>query len=98
MMLAVRNIEFGYAGGEQTLLGVSLEARGGEVLGLLGPNGSGKSTLIKLMCGAPGPQAAKCCWMARPCIPCALGHWRAPFRWCRSPRRRRRGSRRWMWF
>ena len=31
-MLTVRNIEFGYAGGEQTLLGVSLEARGAGVM------------------------------------------------------------------
>ena len=58
-MLTVRNIEFGYAGGEQTLLGVSLEARGGEVLGLLGPNGSGKSTLIRLMCGALRPRSGE---------------------------------------
>ena len=36
MMLAVRNIEFGYAGSERTLSGISLEAHGGEVLGLLG--------------------------------------------------------------
>ena len=28
MMLAVRNIEFGYAGSEKTLSGISLEARG----------------------------------------------------------------------
>ena len=32
MMLAVRNIEFGYAGSERTLSGISLEAHGGEVL------------------------------------------------------------------
>ena len=42
-MLTVRNIEFGYAGGEQTLLGVSLEARGGEVLGLLGRTARAKA-------------------------------------------------------
>ena len=59
MMLAVRNIEFGYAGSEKTLSGISLEARGGEVLGLLGPNGSGKSTLLKLMCGMLRPQAGE---------------------------------------
>ncbi len=57
MMLTVQNIEFGYPGRDRTLTGVSLEARGGEVLGLLGPNGSGKSTLIRLMCGALRPQA-----------------------------------------
>ena len=98
-MLTVRNIEFGYAGGEQTLLGVSLEARGGEVLGLLGPNGSGKSTLIRLMCGALRPRSGRSAAKRRArVLPCALGRWRARFRWCRSPRRRRRGSRRWTWF
>ena len=56
MMLTVRDIEFGYPGRDRTLTGVSLEARGGEVLGLLGPNGSGKSTLIRLMCGALRPR------------------------------------------
>jgi ribose transport system ATP-binding protein len=38
-------------GGEQALICVDIEARGGEVHGLLGHNGSGKSTLIKILSG-----------------------------------------------
>lgn len=30
---------------------VSLELRGGEVIGFLGPNGAGKTTLIRILCG-----------------------------------------------
>lgn len=39
------------------LINVSLQVRGGEVLGLIGDNGAGKSTLIKVMCGALRPDA-----------------------------------------
>jgi iron complex transport system ATP-binding protein len=36
---------------------ISLEAREGEMLGILGPNGSGKSTLMKMLAGILAPSA-----------------------------------------
>jgi lipopolysaccharide export system ATP-binding protein len=38
-------------GGKAILRGVDLEARSGEVLGLLGPSGAGKSTLFRVLVG-----------------------------------------------
>ena len=44
--LRLDNISLGYS--KRTVLhNVSLEAKPGEILGIIGPNGSGKSTLIK---------------------------------------------------
>jgi iron complex transport system ATP-binding protein len=44
--LRLDNVSLGY--GKQTVLrNISLEARPGEMLGIIGPNGSGKSTLIR---------------------------------------------------
>jgi ribose transport system ATP-binding protein len=39
------------------LTGVNLEARSGEILGLVGENGAGKSTLMKVLAGAIAPDA-----------------------------------------
>ena len=44
-------------GGVRALTGASLEARFGEVHGLVGENGAGKSTLIKILGGVIAPDA-----------------------------------------
>jgi lipopolysaccharide export system ATP-binding protein len=42
-------------GGKAVLRGVDLEARAGEVLGILGPSGAGKSTLFRALVGEDPP-------------------------------------------
>ncbi len=44
-------------GGNPVLLGVSFEARPGEVAGLIGPNGAGKSTLLRALAGLLRPDS-----------------------------------------
>lgn len=44
-------------GGEGILRGVDLEARRGEVVGVLGPSGAGKSTLFRALVGETPPDA-----------------------------------------
>jgi ABC-2 type transport system ATP-binding protein len=43
----------------QSLAGVDLEVRRGEVFGLLGPNGAGKTTMIKILLGIIRPTAGE---------------------------------------
>jgi NitT/TauT family transport system ATP-binding protein len=52
--LVLRDVSFAH--GELTVLdGVGLEARPGEVLGLVGPSGCGKTTLLELIAGLTDP-------------------------------------------
>jgi ATP-binding cassette subfamily B protein len=53
--LALRDVDFGYAGGTPLLRGVTLELRRGERLTLVGPNGAGKTTVASLLLGLYRP-------------------------------------------
>ena len=44
-------------GRREVVQGVSLEARGGEVVGLLGPNGAGKTTTFSMVSGFVSPSS-----------------------------------------
>jgi cobalt/nickel transport system ATP-binding protein len=49
LMYSVRNISYKYPDGTHALFDISLDARKGEMIGLLGANGSGKTTLLRAM-------------------------------------------------
>jgi iron complex transport system ATP-binding protein len=53
--LEATGIQFAY--GQRSILNdINLEARFGEVIGLVGPNGSGKTTLLRIASGSLAPQ------------------------------------------
>ncbi len=55
-MISGSGISFAY-GSREVLKNVDLQARHGEVLGLVGPNGSGKTTLLRTLYGSLIPSA-----------------------------------------
>ncbi len=52
-------IRHAWEDGRPALRGVDVEARPGQVLGLMGPNGSGKSTLLRVLAGALDPDRGR---------------------------------------
>lgn len=53
-------------GRQQAVADVSLEVRGGEVVGLLGPNGAGKTSVIKMLLGLVHPDAGEVMLLGEP--------------------------------
>jgi iron complex transport system ATP-binding protein len=56
--LRAESVSFAYAG-RGVVKSVSIDVRGGEVVGVLGPNGSGKTTLIRCLLGMLSPQSGR---------------------------------------
>lgn len=54
-MIQLSNLSKSYDGKTLAVEGLSLEAKGGEIIGFLGPNGAGKTTTIKMMTGILEP-------------------------------------------
>ena len=53
----MEGVSFGYPGGEDVLVDVSLDLPAGGSTALVGVNGAGKSTLVRLLCGLYTPTA-----------------------------------------
>ncbi|WP_413099755.1 ATP-binding cassette domain-containing protein [Streptomyces sp. Inha503] len=59
----VRDVTYRYDGADKdSLSGVSLRVRRGEIVALVGENGSGKSTLSRLICGLLLPTSGEVAW------------------------------------
>jgi ATP-binding cassette subfamily B protein len=59
----VRDVTYRYDGADRdSLSGVSLRVRRGEIVALVGENGSGKSTLSRLICGLLLPTSSEVAW------------------------------------
>ncbi|MFN8683162.1 ABC transporter ATP-binding protein [Paracoccus sp. P2] len=58
-MIDVSNVVAGYGDGPAILHGISLNAKGREIVTILGPNGCGKSTLLKTVGGFVKPREGR---------------------------------------
>jgi ABC-type branched-subunit amino acid transport system ATPase component len=64
-ILQVEDVQKSF-GGLQALSNVHLEARSGEITGLIGPNGSGKTTLFNIISGFLDPDSGRVLFSGRP--------------------------------
>jgi iron complex transport system ATP-binding protein len=67
--LSVRDLRFAYGRGparREVLLGIDLDVRAGELVGLLGTNGCGKTTLLRLVGGSLRPDAGELLLWGKP--------------------------------
>jgi len=58
-ILALKQVDFAYPGGQEVFRDFSLGFRQGELAAVLGPNGCGKTTLLKLLRGLLKPRAGE---------------------------------------
>jgi len=63
-MLNVRGVSKSYHG-VPAVRRVSIDAKPGDIIGLLGPNGSGKSTTVKMMVGLVTPSSGSIRWRGK---------------------------------
>lgn len=57
--LSLQDVSFSYAAAAPVLRGVSLEARSGELFGIIGPNGSGKTTVLRVLSRVARPSSGR---------------------------------------
>lgn len=67
VLLALRNVTFGYAGAPPVLCSVDLALHAGERLALTGRNGAGKSTLLQILIGLLHPTQGEVEAFGAPC-------------------------------
>jgi len=68
VLLTIDHVSKSFSG-VKALQNVSLEARRGEILGLVGPNGSGKSTMVNVISGLYKPEAGRILFQGEDLVP-----------------------------
>ena len=68
VLLSIDGVSKSFSG-VKALQNVSLEARRGEILGLVGPNGSGKSTMVNVISGLYKPEAGRILFQGEDLVP-----------------------------
>ena len=66
--MTIDNVSKSFSG-VKALQNVSMEARRGEILGLVGPNGSGKSTMVNVISGLYKPEAGRILFQGEDLVP-----------------------------